>query len=147
MWAHHDSGELETYPRDAADTCLAGFLQIRVTVKNVTHEGLVKLDVYDNEDTFLEKGKQFRKVRVPAEDGEQTICINVDEPGQYVVGGYHDEDGDRKLDKKFGVVPKEPVGMSNNIKMKALRFPKWEEGVIDVPINGIDIDINFVDVD
>ena len=144
--AHHDSGELELYPDDAGDACIAGAQQIRVTVHGVYHEGIMKLELYNDEEGFLQKKGRLRPIRVPAEDGPQTICINVDEPGRYAVSGYHDRDGDRKLDKKWNFTPKEPYGVSNNPKIKAKRMPKFEECAFDVPTNGTDIDIILVDL-
>ncbi len=144
--AHHDSGELELYPDDAGDACIPGTQQIRVTIHGVYHQGIMKLELYNDEEGFLQKKGRLRPIRVPAEDGPQTICINVDEPGAYAVSGYHDRDGDRKLDKKWNFTPKEPYGVSNNPKIKSKRMPKFGESSFNVPSNGIDIDIILVDL-
>jgi len=144
--AHHATETLELYPRDVSDPCVQDALQVRVNVHGISHKGLMKLELYAEEDGFLEKKGRLRIVRVEAQDGPQQICINVPKAGEYAVAGYHDKDGDRKLDKKWNFTPKEPYGLSNNPEIKTLRFPKFSEAAFIVPETGIDIDINLVDL-
>ncbi|GLQ19407.1 hypothetical protein GCM10007854_03620 [Algimonas porphyrae] len=136
---------LELYDWDAADRCILGFHQIRITVNNVTEEGILKLELFGEKDFMRSSGK-LRRIRVPAEDGPMRVCIHVPEAGEYAVVGYHDKDGDRKLDKKWNFKPKEPYGLSNNPEIKSLRLPKWEETRFTVPHDGVDIVINLVDL-
>lgn len=136
---------LELYPRDKADTCVPGALQIRVTVRNVSPVGIVKLELF-GEDNFLKKKGKLRRIRVPAGDKEQEICINLPYPGEYAVVGYHDIDGDRRLKKSWNFKPKEPYGLSNNPKIKSLRLPKFSETGFAVPMEGVDISIDLVDL-
>jgi len=145
-FAHHETQTLELYPKDASDPCIADSLQIRVTVNHITRVGLMKLELYAEEDGFLEKKGRLRRVRVEALDGPQLICINVPSAGEYAIAGYHDLDGDRKLKKKWDFTPKEPYGLSNNPVIKKRRFPKFSESVFDVPETGTDITINLVDL-
>ena len=145
-FGHHDTQSLELYPRDASDACIADSLKIRVTVNNVSHVGLMKLELYAEEDGFLEKKGRLRRVRVEALDGPQLICINVPTAGEYAIAGYHDIDGNRKLKKKWDFTPKEPYGLSNNPEIRKRRVPKFEESVFDVFENGADITINLVDL-
>ena len=140
-----DSG-LELYARDADDLCMPGTPQIEVTVNNVSDGGILKLELFAEKDFMRSKGK-LRRVRVPAKDGPMVVCINVPTPGEYAVVGYHDEDGDRRLDKKWNFKPKEPYGLSNNPEFKSMRLPKWEETRFDVPNTGAEIVINLVDLD
>ncbi|MEM7730058.1 MAG: DUF2141 domain-containing protein [Pseudomonadota bacterium] len=137
---------LELYARDAADQCILGHHQIRVTVNNTTEQGILKLELFGEKDFMRSSGK-LRRIRVPAEAGSTSVCIHVPEPGEYAVVGYHDLDGDRKLDKKWNFTPKEPYGLSNNPEIKSLRLPKWEETRFMVPDAGVGIQINLVDLD
>ena len=136
---------LQLYDRDAADACMANRLQIRVLVTGVKEGGIMKLELFGEQDFFKKSGK-LRRIRVPADDAPMLICMDVDAPGEYAVVGYHDEDGDRKLDKKWNFKPKEPYGLSNNPKIESLRLPKWEETRFSVPMEGRDIAINLVDL-
>lgn len=136
---------LPLYDKDKADACVPGALQIRVTVHNITPEGLIKLELFGERNFMKSKGK-LRRIRVPAEEGPQRACINLPTPGRYAVVGYHDKNGDRKLKKAWNFKPLEPYGLSNNPEIRALRLPKFSETSFDVPLEGIDIDINFVDL-
>ncbi|MGJ8563644.1 MAG: DUF2141 domain-containing protein [Alphaproteobacteria bacterium] len=144
--ADHETGELELYPGDEADVCDYAALQIRVTVNGVTHVGIMKLELYDGPDHFPKKEGRIRVIRIPAMDGPQTICMNIRKPGTYAVTGYHDIDGDRKLDKKWNFTPKEPLGISNNVEVKSRRIPDFEEAAFEVGTAGKNIDLNLVDV-
>ena len=136
---------LELYDKDKADTCVPGALQIRATVHNVTKVGILKLELF-GERKFLKKEGKLRRIRVPAADDKQTVCINLPLPGEYAVVGYHDKDGNRRLKKAWNYKPKEPYGISNNPKIKALKIPKFSSAAITVPMEGVDIDIHLVDL-
>lgn len=136
---------LTLYDSDKSDYCVYNGLQIRVTVTGVTAKGMVKLELFGEENFLKSKGK-LRKIRVPAEEGSQLVCINVPRPGSYAVVGYHDRDGNRKLKKAWNFKPLEPYGLSNNPKIKSLRLPKYSETGFDVPLNGVDITIKMVDL-
>lgn len=137
---------LTLYDRDASDYCVDDGLQIRVTVTGVSREGILKLELFGEENFMRSKGK-LRRIRVPAEEGSQRVCINVPLPGSYAVVGYHDRDGNRKLKKAWNFKPLEPYGLSNNPEIKSLRLPKYSETSFDVPMTGADITINLVDLD
>lgn len=135
---------LELYDSDKADNCVAGALQIRATVTNVSKKGLVKLELFGEQD-FMKKSGKLRRIRVPADEGSIKVCINLPAPGEYAVVGYHDKDGNRKLKKAWNFKPKEPYGVSNNPKIESLRLPKWSEAGFQVPMNGVDITLELVD--
>lgn len=136
---------LELYPRDKADTCVSGALQIRATIHNVSAGGILKLELFGERDFLKKKGK-LRRIRVPAADGPQLVCVNLPLPGEYAMVGYHDLDGDRRLKKAWNFKPKEPYGLSNNPDIKSLRLPKFSETGFTVPMEGVDIDIHLVDL-
>lgn len=135
---------IELYDFDKADACVPGALQIRTTVTNISKVGLVKIELFGEKD-FMKKSGKLRRIRVPADEGSIQLCINVPEPGEYAVVGYHDKDGNRKLKKAWNFKPKEPYGVSNNPKIEKLRLPKWSEAGFHVPMSGVDITLELVD--
>ena len=136
---------LTLYDRDKADACVPNALQIRVNIHNISDGGILKLELF-GENNFLKKEGKLRRIRVPAANGPQKICINLPRPGEYAVVAYHDVDGNRRLKKAWNFKPKEPYGLSNNPEIKSLRLPKFSETGFDVPMNGVDIDIHLVDL-
>ncbi len=135
---------LELYDRDVADNCILGALQIRIDINGADDYGIVKVELFGEQD-FMKKSGKLRIIRVPASKAPVKVCINVDAPGDYAISSYHDKDGDRKFDKRWDFKPKEPYGLSRNPVIKQLRLPKWEETNFNVPMNGANITINLID--
>ena len=130
---------------DAPDVCDASIPQIRVTVNGVTAIGILTVEVYgDDTRNFLSKEGRLRRARVAAEDGSQTICVNVSGAGTYAVASYHDQNGDRKLGRKWNFLPKEPFALSNDPKLK-LRKPRHSEAAFEAGELGADIEVNLRD--
>jgi len=128
---------------DESDTCDASIPQVRVTVNGVEAYGILTVEVYnDDARNFLSKEARLRRARVAAEDGAQTVCINVPGAGTYGVASYHDQDGDRKLDRKWNFLPKEPFALSNDPKLK-LRKPRFSEAAFEAGDLGADITVNL----
>ena len=136
---------LQLYDKDKADTCVDGALQIRATINNVTSGGILKVELFGKKD-FLKKEGKLRRIRVPAQDGSQRVCMNLPAPGEFALVTYNDLDGDRRLKKAWNYKPKEPYGLSNNPKIKSLRMPKFSESRFIVPMSGADISIDLVDL-
>jgi uncharacterized protein (DUF2141 family) len=137
---------LDIRPDEAAATCGAQPLQIEVTVVKTTHQGILAVELYDDDPPkFLKREGLLHRIRVPAEESQQTVCFDAPTPGRYAVVTYHDIDADRHFDRKF-LLPAEPFGLSNNPPLK-LRMPRFEESAFDVGEEGaaISIDLNNVD--
>jgi len=128
---------------DAADVCDAAVPQIRVTVNGVEAYGILTVEVYgDDTRNFLSKEGRLRRVRVAAEDGPQTVCLGVPGAGTYAVASYHDQDGDRKLDRKWNFLPKEPFALSNDPKLR-MRKPRHSEAAFEAGALGADIPLRL----
>lgn len=133
---------LPLYERDAADVCVAGRQQIRITLANIYPQGIAKFDLYGGEENFLDKKGKLRRIRVPAAEPGQRVCIDVPAPGLYAVASYHDLDANRKLKKNF-LRPSEPFALSNNVVFKELRLPKFKEAAFQVGERGADIELVY----
>ena len=134
---------LDLRPEDTPDVCDASVPQIRVTVNGVSQVGILTVEVY-NDDTknFLSSEGRIKRARVAAQDGSQTVCINVPGAGTYAVASYHDIDADRKLDRKWNFLPKEPFALSNDPKLK-LRKPRHREAAFTAGDLGQDVTVNL----
>jgi uncharacterized protein (DUF2141 family) len=138
----HASGALRIEPHEAPDTCNAKTAQIRVTVNNVKAGGVLNVELYNDPDNFLFKKGRTRKVRIPAAEGQQIVCMNLDQPGTYAVAAYHDKDGNRKLNKQWNLLPSEPFGLSNNPEQHT-GFPQFSDSAFTTNDLGADIVIDL----
>ncbi|MDH5553557.1 MAG: DUF2141 domain-containing protein [Nitrosomonas sp.] len=136
------SEQLDIRPYEAADQCSADIPQIRVTINDVGSGGILSVGLYDNPKHFLKKEGRKRRIRVPATEGQHTICFNHEEPGTYAVAAYHDKDGNRKINRQWNLMPAEPFGLSNNPEQH-FGFPKFSDSAFIADELGADLVINL----
>ena len=129
-------------PHEAPDICNAGIAQVRVTVNNVGAGGVLNVELYDDPNHFLFKEGRKRKIRIPAAEGQQRVCMNLEQSGTYAVAAYHDRDGNRKLKKYWNQLPREPFGLSNNPEQH-FGFPKFSDSAFTTGSLGADIVIDL----
>ena len=109
-----------------------GFAQnnsLKVTIKNIKEKkGIIYFGLFDVNDKAINSASQ--KV-----DGDivTTTFINVSR-GKYVVKVYQDLNGNKKMDTNFIGIPKEPYGLSNNIRPK-FAPPKVKDMIFEVNNN------------
>jgi uncharacterized protein (DUF2141 family) len=105
---------------------LAADLQIAVTgVHNA--KGVVHVDICTPE-TFLKDCAWSGKA--PARAGTTIVTITGLPPGRYAAQGFHDENGNGKVDRGLFGIPKEGVGFSNDAPIR-LAPPKLSEALFD----------------
>ena len=82
-----------------------------------SEKGEVRLCLFTARDAFpaCEKGDGVRKLFVSAA-GDVRVDIDGLAPGAYAVAALHDENVNRRLDKRLGI-PREGVGFSNNPRL------------------------------
>jgi uncharacterized protein (DUF2141 family) len=136
-------------PAPAAETvtdCADRANAIHVIVKNVRHtKGTITADLHgDNPKEFLKKRKRILRVRVPAKRGSVEMCLPAPHPGVFAIGLYHDVNGNRKFDKNFFGLPKEPYGVSNTPRPR-LGPPRHKDAAFAVGPDGTRIEINLRD--
>ncbi len=95
-------------------------------------DGLVAVTLYaDDSKKFLASRGSVYVGRVPARKGTTRVCLYLPGPGVYALAVYHDEDGDRGLDRT-AFLPKEGVGFSNNPDL-FLGLPSFRAVRLSVP--------------
>jgi uncharacterized protein (DUF2141 family) len=134
--------QLDIRPYEAADQCEVEIAQIRVTVNNVGSGGILSVELYHDPDNFLSKKGRTRRIRVPASIGSQKVCFTIEKQGTFAVAAYHDLDGNRKLKKRWNMMPKEPFGLSHNPRLK-VGFPKFDDSAFTTETLGADIIIDL----
>lgn len=136
--------ELDIRDYESAAVCAPGTGQIQVTVEGVTARGILAVELYrPSERDFLRKASRIHRIRVPAEQGSQTVCFEAYPPGQYAVATYHDRNANRDLDQKWNRMPDEPFGLSTNPPLR-WGIPRFDDADFDVPEAGTAITIRLV---
>jgi len=105
----------------------------RVTVELTglaTETGVVFIAVFDSPDTWLgDEALTHQEVDITESlEGEVVRSELQLPPGEYALLIFYDSNGNGELDTNFIGIPKEPIAMSNNAKMK-FGPPKYEDAV------------------
>ncbi len=90
-------------PARAAEECAASEAKLDVTVEGLrSPNGLITYTLYpDNKKKFLAKGGSLERIRVDAHAPATETCVPLPGPGTYLLAVYHDEDGNRKLNRSI----------------------------------------------
>lgn len=119
-------------------------LTVKVTgLRNA--QGQVLISAYDRSEGFPKKpAKALRSARVKIEDGTAVVVFSLP-PGEYAVAAAHDENANNELDTNLVGMPKEGVGVSNNVK-GFMGPPKYDDAKFKFTANGktIEIKINYL---
>jgi uncharacterized protein (DUF2141 family) len=115
---------------------------LEVAVREVrAGQGQVKLMLFEREEGFRKEDKARQVLGLPAIAGTVLGRFVDLPPGRYAVIAYHDENGDGKLNLRFGMFPKEGYGLSNNPKLSGP--PRFADAALDLPGAGLRIDIRL----
>ncbi len=98
---------------------------ITVAIKNIeSDKGTVLVGLYNKKDKFLKNA--YLSVSKKIEDGTSSAIFTNVPNGTYAISVYHDENGNKKLDKNFMGIPKEDTGTSNDAPA-IFGPPTWED--------------------
>ncbi len=123
---------------------LAQESKLVVAIKDVREGGgNLRVSLYAAPESFRKEDKALKIVVQPAAKGETKVHFEGLAPGRYAVMAYHDENGDGKLNLRFGMFPTEGYGLSNNPKV--MGPPKFEDSAFEVmgPEIGISIGLAY----
>lgn len=104
-------------------------------------EGQVKLMLFDKAEGFRKEDQSREVLAVPAQTGSLQAAFKELPPGRYAVIAYHDENANGKLDLRFGMIPAEGYGLSNNPEV--LGPPSFEHAAFDLDETGKRIEIRL----
>ena len=83
--------------------------------------------------SFRKDDQAFAAQKAKAEAGTVTVTFDDVPPGRYAVLAYHDENDNGRLDLRFGMIPVEGYGLSNNPKV--MGPPSYEDSAFEVTAN------------
>lgn len=112
-------------------SALAHAADLTITVKGVrSADGAVFLAVYDSESSFMKVPQAKTTRRMDAGKGDLKVVIHGLPAGKYAIAGYHDENGNGKLDTNALGMPEEGYGFSNDAR-GVFGPPKFSEAVFE----------------
>lgn len=77
-------------------------------------EGSLRVALYNDADLWLRSDGMVRGRVAPVLGQEQNVEFAGLPPGRYAVAVFQDIDGNGRLNRSFGLVPREPYGFSGN---------------------------------
>ncbi len=105
-------------------------------------KGNLFVELYADQATFRKSAKALRIIKVAATPGTATVTFDNLATGSYAVIAYHDEDGNNTMNKRFGMIPTEGYGLSNNPKV--MGPPAFKDSQFEVTTDTeININLNY----
>lgn len=81
-------------------------------------DGMLAVAIFDSPETYENRTSPLDRAFVPIVDGRGNWEVEVPFGRDYVVIAYHDANGNAALDLGFLGIPKESVGVSNNVRAR-----------------------------
>lgn len=122
----------------AADGTEAG-ANLRVIATNVkSDQGRLLVWVYDKKDDWLsDRYRTQKSVVIAGNRVNDTVTVELLLPeGEYALSIYQDENSNGKLESNFIGLPKEPAGLSNNLRPK-FGPPKFRNAAFTVTVGTV----------
>ena len=122
----------------AADGAEAG-ANLRVIATNVkTDQGKLYVWVYDKKDDWLsDRYRTQKSILVAGNRSNNTVTVELLLPaGEYALSIFQDVNDNGKLESNFIGLPKEPAGLSNNLRPK-FGPPKYKNAAFAVSVGTV----------
>jgi uncharacterized protein (DUF2141 family) len=94
-----------------------GTLTLKIEGIDAKKRGQLLVGVFD-EKNFLKVGKQLYELEVDVNAGQMEITMENIAAGTYAVSVFQDIDRNKELETNFIGIPKEPIGFSNDARIK-----------------------------
>lgn len=108
-------------------------LRVDIRMKGLHARGQVRGGIYKDPNLWTDNAGIVSICTVMVHAHEATCTFTVRRPGRYAAAFFHDEDGDRVLDKNFLGIPTEGYAFSRDAHA-ALSAPAFERAAFDVPL-------------
>lgn len=109
---------------------------LRVVATNVkSDQGKLYVRVYDKKDNWLsDRYRTQKSVTVAGNRTDDTVTVELLLPaGEYALSIFQDVNDDGKLERNFIGMPKEPAGLSNNVRPRFVP-PKYKNAKFAVTV-------------
>ena len=105
---------------------------LNIKIKNIKQtKGTLELVVYNNANTFLEKGEAVKRYSILATSTIKSFTIKNLPKGSYAIAVYHDVNSDKRCNTNLVGIPVEPYGFSRNYK-PVFSKPSFDDCMINI---------------
>jgi uncharacterized protein (DUF2141 family) len=105
--------------------------QLTVHLTHIKNDqGHIYVELYSDSATFRKSAKALKMIKMPAKLGAMTVVFTGLESANYAILSFHDEDENGQMNKRFGMIPTEGYGLSNNPKV--MGPPAFKESAFEV---------------
>lgn len=115
---------------------------IMLRIKNPPAQtGQLMIGLYDAQTPFPDEGKHLMNALVPVNGGSSEYTFRDIPLGVYAIAVICDENGNGTLDKRFGLLPAEPLAFSNGATAGAFGPPKFVAASFTLAAGGRVLDL------
>lgn len=115
---------------------------IRITIKGIENEGgIMMIALFNEEDKFLKTPSYSQEVKISNETVIEAVFKDVPYR-KYAVSIFHDLDEDGELDSNMIMIPREPIGFSNDYFPK-FGPPKFKNAAFDLNEEELSMTVNL----
>ena len=102
-------------------------VDLKIVVTNIsTLKGNIELGIFNNQKTFLQKGKHYKSYSKEVTNDTIIFLLKDCIKDNYAISLYQDVNSDNECNLGFLGIPKEPYGFSNNFRPK-LSKPSFDD--------------------
>ena len=119
---------------------------IDITINNLKGTtGLIRIGIFTSETGYPDKPAiNYSLAKDTLKSGKLRLIIPVDKPCEISISVLDDENKNGEMDYKFGIMPKEGFGFSNNPKVASRKAPPFNKTSFQFAGGEKKIDINMV---
>ncbi len=117
---------------------------IEIVINEVRNAaGVIHLAVFADADSFPMPHRDVAHRVVQPRNGSVHALIENLPSGRYAVAVFHDENDNETFDLRFGILPREGYGFSNDAQA-LLRPPAFEQAAFDLSPGGVRVSFDMV---
>jgi len=118
--------------------------EVSFFIKNLeSNKGSVRVAVFKGAENFPKDGKTAATCSSQGRLENKQVRVRCEvNPGNYGAAIFHDENGNKKMDKNIFGMPKEGYGFSNNAK-GSFGPPKYKDAAFEVGSDDLELEIQL----
>jgi uncharacterized protein (DUF2141 family) len=129
-------------PEKTVQSKAAGIELIISNIRN--NKGLIRIGVFDSGDGYPDKPSiSFSLSKDTITSGRLRLFIPVKQPGMFGLSILDDENENRKMDYRIGIIPREGYGFSNNPGVTSRKAPPFSETRFNYPGGRIQVNVKM----